>query len=98
MRNHGYKGAFEMAATVDYLFGYDAMTGIVDDFVYEGVAEAYLFDADNFKFLKENNPRAAAEMAERMLEAAQRGMWKNPGGQTLERLRDIFTEAEAVRE
>ena len=98
MRNHGYKGAFEMAATVDYLFGYDAMTGIVDDFVYEGVAEAYLFDADNFKFLKENNPRAAAEMAERMLEAAQRGMWKNPGGQTLERLREIFTEAEAVRE
>ncbi len=98
MRRHGYKGAFEMAATVDYLFGYDATTGVVEDFVYEGVAQAYLFDRDNFDFLKQSNPRAAAEMAERMLEAAQRGMWKNPGEQTLEKLRAVFTEAEAVVE
>ena len=98
MRRHGYKGAFEMAATVDYLFGYDAVTDVVDDFVYEGVVEAYLFDETNFRFLKENNPRAAMEMSERMLEAAQRGMWKEPGEETLERLRAVFTEAEAVRE
>ncbi len=98
MRRHGYKGAFEMAATVDYLFGYDATTGVVDDFIYDGVAQAYLFDGDNFDFLKKNNPRAAVEMAERMLEAAQRGMWENPGEKTLEKLRSVFTEAEAVTE
>ncbi|WP_462137806.1 cobaltochelatase subunit CobN, partial [Candidatus Mycalebacterium sp.] len=98
MRRHGYKGAFEMAATVDYLFGYDATTDVVDDFVYEGVAQAYLFDGENLDFLKNANPRAAAEMAERILEAAQRGMWKNPAAQTLEKLREVFTEAEAVTE
>ncbi len=98
MRRHGYKGAFEMAATVDYMFGYDATTGVVDDFVYEGVARAYLFDGDNFDFLKRNNPKAAAEMAERMLEAVQRGMWKNPGEEVVEKLRAVFTEAEAETE
>ena len=41
---HGYKGAFEMAATVDYLFGYDATAQVVDDWMYEQVAEAYLLD------------------------------------------------------
>ncbi len=98
MRAHGYKGAFEMAATVDYIFGYDATTGVVDDFIYEGVAQAYLFDSGNFEFLKQNNPRAAVEMAERMLEAAQRGMWKSPDAQTLDKLSTVFTEAEAQTE
>ncbi|HEX2578248.1 MAG TPA: cobaltochelatase subunit CobN, partial [Aquihabitans sp.] len=31
MRRHGYKGASEVAATVDHLFGYDATTGVVAD-------------------------------------------------------------------
>ncbi len=35
MRRHGYKGAFEMAATVDYLFGYDATAGVMADWMYE---------------------------------------------------------------
>jgi len=30
---HGYKGAFELAATVDYLFAYDATTHQVVDFI-----------------------------------------------------------------
>lgn len=98
MRRHGYKGAFEMAATVDYMFGYDATTGAVEDFIYEEVSRAYLFDGDNFDFLKRNNPAAAMEIAERMLEAAQRGMWENPDGETLEKLRSVFTEAEAAVE
>ncbi|MDP1805534.1 MAG: cobaltochelatase subunit CobN, partial [Acidimicrobiales bacterium] len=40
MRAHGYKGAFEVAATVDYLFGYDATAGVVEDWMYERVTEA----------------------------------------------------------
>ncbi|WP_101833461.1 cobaltochelatase subunit CobN, partial [Frankia canadensis] len=45
MRRHGYKGAFEMAATVDYLFGYDATAGVVADWMYERLAETYALDA-----------------------------------------------------
>ena len=40
MIRHGYKGAFELSATVDYLFGYDATTGVVEDWMYEQVAAA----------------------------------------------------------
>jgi cobaltochelatase CobN len=70
---HGYKGAFEMAATVDYLFAYDATANCVEDFMYQGVAEAYIFDETVQKFIQEKNPWALRDMAERLLEANQRG-------------------------
>ena len=58
MRRHGYKGAFELAATVDYLFGYDATTGVVADWMYEQLAHTYVLDAENREFLAESNPWA----------------------------------------
>jgi cobaltochelatase CobN len=94
---HGYKGAFEMAATIDFLFGYDATTQCVPDFMYQGIAEAYLFDPAVQEFIQKNNPWALRDMSERLLEAHQRGMW-NAAGKTLEQLRQLFLEAEAVIE
>jgi len=61
MRRHGYKGAFELAATVDYLFGYDATTGVVADWMYEKLAESYVFDPETAKFLRESNPVGPAQ-------------------------------------
>jgi cobaltochelatase CobN len=78
-RRHGYKGASEMAATVEYLFGFGAATGQVEDYQYALVAEAYVLDAENRRFLNEHNPAALREMAERLLEAMQRGLWREPG-------------------
>jgi cobaltochelatase CobN len=78
MQRHGYKGAFEMAATVDYLFAYDATTDLIKDYQYEKVTDRYLLEAENKAFLQENNPQAMKEMAERLLEAMQRGLWENP--------------------
>jgi cobaltochelatase CobN len=75
MRAHGYKGAFELAATVDYLFGYDATTGVVADWMYERVTEAYVADPEMRKFFQASNPGALRSVAERLLEADQRGMW-----------------------
>jgi cobaltochelatase CobN len=94
---HGYKGAFEMAATIDFLFGYDATTQCVPDFMYQGVAEAYLFDPIVQEFIQKNNPWALRDMSERLLEANQRGMW-NAAGDSLDQLRQIFLEAEGVIE
>ena len=79
MQDHGYKGAFEMAASVDYLFAYDATTGLIDDYQYEKVADALIFDEKNQAFLQEHNADALEEMAERMLEAVQRNLWESPG-------------------
>ncbi len=78
MQRHGYKGAFEMAATVDYLFAYDATTDLIKDYQYEKVSDSYLLNTENKQFLQENNPQAMKEMAERLLEAMQRGLWENP--------------------
>ena len=72
---HGYKGAFEMAATLDYLFAFSATTGAVRNHHFELVYEAYLADEDVLDFLKEKNPHALREMAERFLEAEERGLW-----------------------
>ena len=84
MRRHGYKGAFEMAATVDYLFGYDATAGVVADWMYEQLTQSYVLDPENRKFMDESNPWALHGIAERLLEAADRGMWAQPEPATLD--------------
>ena len=94
MRRHGYKGAFEMAATVDYLFGYDATAGVMADWMYEQLSASYVLDEENRKFLSESNPWALHGMAERLLEAAGRGMWAAPEKATLDGLRQVMLEAE----
>jgi len=83
---HGYKGAFEMAATVDYLFAFAATTGAVGDHHFDAVFEAYLEDAEVRDFLSENNPAALAEMAERLIEAQDRGLWRPRANATRLRL------------
>lgn len=87
VRRHGYKGAFEMAATVDYLFAFDATTGVVGDHQYALVANAYLHDDINRDFLAQHNPGALRSIGERLLEAMQRGLWADPGDQR-ERIED----------
>ncbi|GAB3275462.1 cobaltochelatase subunit CobN [Parasphingorhabdus pacifica] len=94
MRRHGYKGAFELAATVDYLFGYDATTGVVGDWMYEKLAETYVMDEENRDFLTESNPWALHSITERLLEAADREMWSEPNPETLQALREIYLQAE----
>ena len=91
MQEHGYKGAFEMTASVDYLFAYDATTNLIADYQYEKVSDALVFDSQNRAFLEQHNPHALEEMAERLLEASQRGLWQEPGEYT-ERLQNLLLE------
>lgn len=74
---HGYKGAFEMAATVDYLFAFSATARCVADHHFDAVFQAYLEDADVREFLEDHNPDALREMADRFLEAQDRGLWRS---------------------
>ena len=98
MRRHGYKGAFELAATVDYLFGYDATTGVVADWMYERVTEAYVADPGMRDFFAQSNPWALRAIAERLLEAARRGMWSEPSDAARKVLEDAVLEAEGWEE
>ena len=87
IKRHGYKGAFEIAATVDFLFAFDATTGVVGDHQYALVADAYLHDDDTREFLQQHNPGALRSVGERLLEAMRRGLWAEPGDQR-ERIED----------
>ncbi|WP_116114846.1 cobaltochelatase subunit CobN [Austwickia chelonae] len=94
MRRHGYKGAFEMAATVDYLFGFDATAGVVQDWMYESLAQEYVLDETNQEFLREANPWALHSMVERLHEAADRGLWEKPDPEVMDQLREIYLDVE----
>ncbi|MEH1938607.1 MAG: cobaltochelatase subunit CobN [Nostoc sp.] len=95
---HGYKGAFEMAATVDYLFAYDATAKCVEDYMYQGIVEAYLLDPVVSEFIQEKNPYVLRDIAERLLEAHKRNLWEDVNIGTLETLRNLVHQAEAVIE
>ncbi|KAB2347397.1 cobaltochelatase subunit CobN [Actinomadura rudentiformis] len=94
MRRHGYKGAFELAATVDYLFGYDATAGVVDDWMYESLAKEYVFDEETRAFMEQSNPWALRGITERLLEAADRELWAEPDPDVLDRLRETYLQLE----
>ncbi|MFN6480231.1 cobaltochelatase subunit CobN [Nostoc sp. DedQUE07] len=95
---HGYKGAFEMAATVDYLFAYDATAKCAEDYMYQGIVDAYLLDPVVVEFIQQNNPYALRDIAEKLLEAHKRNLWEDVNIGTLEALRNLVHQAEAVIE
>ena len=94
MRRHGYKGAFELAATVEYLFGYDATAGVVTDWMYESLARTYALDEENQAFLKHANPWALRGIVEKLTEAADRGLWAEPDPELLAELAQVYLDVE----
>jgi cobaltochelatase CobN len=98
IKRHGYKGGLELAATVDYIFGFDATAQIAPDFVYEGLAEHYALSQEMREFLSASNPWALNAIAERLLEAAKRELWENPAPATLDALRGVLLESETLLE
>lgn len=98
MQNHGYKGAFELASTVDYLYGYDATANVVEDWMYERVTQAYLGDPKVRDFLHEVNPHAVVSIANRLMEAISRGLWEEPSREAKELLAGEILAEEGRRE
>jgi cobaltochelatase CobN len=72
---HGYKGAFEIAATVDYMFAFAATTSAVRSHHFEAVYQAYVMDERVRQFMEEKNPNALREMTDKLMEAIDRGLW-----------------------
>jgi cobaltochelatase CobN len=98
MLRHGYKGGFEMAASLDYLFAYDASTGRMPDWSYGALSQSWLNDANVLAFLRRSNPWALRDMAERLLEAHQRGLWRDPAAGEIDRLRKLVLDSEGLIE
>jgi cobaltochelatase CobN len=95
---HGYKGASELAATVEYLFGYDATAGIVEDWMYEQLTQTYVFAEEMQRFFAHNNPWALHDISAQLLEAIERKLWEHPAPETVAQLRQVYLQAEAELE
>ena len=93
MKHHGYKGAGDISRMVDIAFGWDATAEVLEDWMYEELANKYALDKDMQEWLKKVNPHALQNIAERLLEAVERGMWQATE-EMKEELRDVYLDIE----
>jgi cobaltochelatase CobN len=93
MKEHGYKGAAEISKRVGRLYGWQATAQAVDDTVFDDAARTFMMDEENRRFFEENNSWALEEMARRLLEAAERGLW-HPAPDVQAKLKDLYVEIE----
>ncbi|KAJ52355.1 cobaltochelatase CobN [Clostridium tetanomorphum] len=93
LKPHGYKGAQEISGMVDFVFGWDATADVIEDWMYEKISEAYLFDDERREWIKSVNPWAIHSMVERLLEANQRGMW-NGDKESIDKLKQLYMDIE----
>ena len=93
LKRHGYKGAQEIAGMVDIVFGWDASADNVDKWMYDQITRDFVLNAENREWIQSVNPWALHAMSERLLEAAQRGMWQ-ADADMLDELRQVYMDAE----
>ena len=98
MQRHGYKGAFEMGASLDYLFAYDAATDRVPDWCYGALCDQWLGEQSTLDFLQAKNPWVLRDMAERLLEASNRDLWQGATDDQIERLKQHVSASESLIE
>ncbi|MHB8117922.1 MAG: cobaltochelatase subunit CobN [Methanothrix sp.] len=97
MKRHGYKGAGDISKQVGRVYGWEATTEEVDDWIFDDIARTFILDEENRKFFQENNPWAMEEMGRRLLEASSRGLWK-ADQEILDALKSSYLEIEGWME
>ncbi|MFN7332868.1 MAG: cobaltochelatase subunit CobN, partial [bacterium] len=90
---HGFEGVREIEAHVTNTMGWSATTGDVAPWVYEKLAETYVLDPEMRARMAKLNPKASAQIANRLIEAQERKVW-SPAAATLDRLRQASDELE----
>ena len=90
VKRHGYKGAFEIAATVDYMFAFAATADAVKSHHFDLAYTAYIEDDATRQFMFDNNPAALREMAQRFQEAISRALWQPRLNSVHDRLKDLI--------
>jgi cobaltochelatase CobN len=97
LKKHGFKGAQGFSEMVDIVFGWDATSDVIDDYMYDMIFETYINDSELREWIKSENPYALHSMSERLLEAVQRGMWEADNDKS-EKLQQIYLETEGMLE
>jgi cobaltochelatase CobN len=94
LKEHGYRGAAELANVVEFTMAWDATSGIGEDWMYEGLADKYLFDKDTQEWMKDVNPYAMMNILNRLQEAIERGLW-DATDEYKDKLKELYIETEA---
>ncbi len=97
MKEHGYKGAGDMMKRIGRVYGWEASTQEVDDWIFDDITKTFVLDEEMRKFFEENNPYALEEIARRLLEASQRELW-DADPEVLEKLKEAYIEIEGWME
>ena len=97
MMKHGYKGAADLSSRVSISFQWDATSDVMEDWMYEKLAEKYALDRHVQDWMKEVNPWALQRITETLLEAEKRGLW-HAKEETLGALQDLYLEVEGELE
>lgn len=97
MKKHGYRGASEFSKKILHLYGWEATTKLVEDWIFDEIAEKYVLDEEMRKWFEEHNPYAIEEIARRLIEAYERGLWKT-NDELIERLMEVYSEIEGILE
>ncbi|WP_457550430.1 cobaltochelatase subunit CobN [Archaeoglobus sp.] len=97
MKKHGYRGASEFSKKILHLYGWEATTKLVEDWIFDEIAEKYVLDEDMRRWFEENNVYALEEITRRLIEAYERGLWKT-SEDLIERLREVYSEIEGILE
>lgn len=97
MKKHGYRGANEFSRKILHLYGWSATTKLVDKWVFDEITNTYVLNEEMRRWFEENNVWALEEIARRLIEAAERGLWK-PSEEMLQKLREIYGEIEGILE
>ncbi|WP_280922591.1 cobaltochelatase subunit CobN [Thermococcus stetteri] len=97
MKKHGYRGASEFSKKINHLYGWEATTKLVEDWVFDEIAGKYVLDEEMRRWFEEHNPYAIEEIARRLIEAYERGLWET-SEELIERLMEVYSEIEGILE
>ncbi len=97
LKEHGYRGVQEITNLVEFTFGWDSTSDIVEDWMYQSVTDKFVLSEENREWIEENNPDALRQITSRLLEAVERGMWA-ADEETVEALKSIFLDNESALE
>jgi len=96
-KRHGYKGAGDISKRIGRVYGWEATTQEVDDWIFDDITETFVLDEEMRKFFEQNNPWALEEITRRLLEASRRGLW-DADPDILEGLNNVYLEIEGLLE
>ncbi len=75
MQRHGFRGAAEIAATLDHMASFAHLSGTVAPHLFDLYHDATLGNAEVDAFLQEKNPQAHQAMQDRFRALLEAGLW-----------------------